>query len=173
VRPAVSALDANRLGVLWSTLDSMMGGVVQHYSPSSAAIVLTLRYWAPISVNDLAGIVGLSQPACSRAVAKLADEGLLKKERGGGKEIGLALSATGKRQAEALQRRRVAACARLLHVLSADEQASFNQIVDKLLSAPVSDRAYARHVCRFCDHEVCDGPRCPVGCAATALEATA
>jgi len=34
----------------------------------------------------------------------------------------------------------------------------------------VDGRAYARHICRFCDHGICDGPRCPVGSAATELE---
>jgi DNA-binding MarR family transcriptional regulator len=163
-------LDANRLGALWTTLDDLMAEVVHDYSESSAAILLTLHYWAPMSVNSLTAIVGLSQPACSRALDNLLGGGLVEKQRGAGKELELQLTGAGKRQAGALQKRRLSACATLLAPLSKSELATFNTLVDKLLKAPVTTRAYARHVCRFCDHATCDGPLCPIGSAARATE---
>jgi DNA-binding MarR family transcriptional regulator len=165
-----STLDANRLGALWSTLDALMAQAQDDFSPSSAAILLTLHYHAPLSVNALAAIVDLSQPACSRAVDRLLEAGLVEKERVRGMETGLGLTAPGRAEARRLQQRRLGALGKLLDALAPEEQQAFNGLVDKLLKAPVTDRTYARRVCRFCDHKTCDGPDCPIGCAATALE---
>jgi DNA-binding MarR family transcriptional regulator len=165
-----SALDANRLGVLWSTLDRTLSATLADDSPSSAAILLWLQHWAPVGVVELARVVGLTQPACTRALDKLVQRGLVERTALSGKEVRLTLSARGRAQARQLQQRRQQACSALLQALSADEQALFARLADKLLQAPVTDRAYARSVCRFCDHAACDGPACPIGCRATALE---
>ncbi|MBX3620906.1 MAG: winged helix-turn-helix transcriptional regulator [Rhizobacter sp.] len=169
-----SALRANKLGALWAVLDRAMGGVVDEHSASSAAILLWLSHWSPVGVVELGRVVGLSQPACSRAIDKLAAAGLLRKTPGDdSREWRLVLSAAGRREADRLQQRRLAACAGLLDALSPAERVTMDALLDKLLAAPVTDRAYARHVCRFCDHGVCDGPLCPVGCRATAIERAA
>ena len=165
-----SALDANRLGALWSTLDRALSSTLADDSPSTAAILLWLHHWAPTGVVELARVVGLTQPACTRALDKLVERGLVERTTLSGKEVRLALTARGRAQARALQQRRQQACGALLQALSADEQAQFARLATKLLQAPVTDRAYARSVCRFCDHAVCDGPACPIGCRATALE---
>jgi DNA-binding MarR family transcriptional regulator len=165
-----SALDANRLGALWSTLDRALSTTLADDSPSTAAILLWLLHWAPTGVVELARVVGLTQPACTRALDKLVERGLVDRTALSGKEVRLGLTARGRAQARALQQRRHAACGALLQALSADEQAQFARLATKLLQAPVTDRAYARSVCRFCDHAVCDGPACPIGCRATALE---
>ena len=167
---APSALDANRLGALWSTLDRALSTTLADDSPSTAAILLWLHHWAPTGVVELARVVGLTQPACTRALDKLVERGLVERTTLSGKEVRLALTARGRTQARQLQQRRQRACAALLQALSADEQAQFARLATKLLQAPVTDRAYARTVCRFCDHAVCDGPDCPIGCRATALE---
>jgi DNA-binding MarR family transcriptional regulator len=168
-----SALDANRLGALWSTLDRTLSATLGDDSASTAAILAWLHHWAPIGVVELARVVGLTQPACTRALDKLVERGLVERTMLSGKEVRLALSARGHAQARQLQQRRQQACATLLQALSPAEQAQFARLADKLLQAPVTDRAYARQVCRFCDHAVCDGPACPIGCRATALEQAA
>lgn len=167
---APSTLDANRLGALWSTLDRALSATLEDDSPSTAAILLWLHHWAPAGVVELARVVGLTQPACTRALDRLVERGLVERTIHSGKDVRLALSPRGRTQARQLQQRRHRACGALLQALSADEQAQFARLADKLLQAPVADRAYARHVCRFCDHAVCDGPACPIGCRATALE---
>jgi len=165
-----SALDANRLGVLWSTLDRALSATLGGDSSSTAAMLAWLQHWAPVGVVELARVVGLTQPACTRALDKLVERGLVERTMLSGKDVRLALTPRGRAEARQLQRRRQQACAALLQALSADEQAQFARLADKLLQAPVTDRAYARTVCRFCDHAVCDGPACPIGCRATALE---
>lgn len=164
------ALAANRLGVLWTTLEEALAPAFGELSGASAALLLWLHYWAPAGVVELARVVGLSQPACSRAVDRLQRQGLLVRGPGAGKEVPLSLTPAGSALARRLQARRLQACDRLLAPLAPDEQATLLALVDKLVRAPVLDRAYARHVCRYCDHGTCDGPLCPVGCRASEIE---
>lgn len=171
--PYPSALDANRLGALWATLDHALARALADESPSSVAIVTWLHHWAPVGVVELARVIGLTQPACTRALDKLVMRGVVERTTLSGKEVRLALTARGRAQARLLQQRRLQACAALLDALSASEQRQFAELADKLLQGPVVDRAYARNVCRFCDHSVCDGPACPIGCRAAAMERAA
>ncbi|MDM0078587.1 MarR family winged helix-turn-helix transcriptional regulator [Variovorax sp. J2P1-59] len=164
------ALQANKLGALWAVVGRAMTATMETHSESSAAILLWLYYWAPTGVVELGRVVGLSQPACSRAVDKLMAAGLLLKARSGARETWLDLSPAGRVEAERLQSARLHACDRLLGTLSRQERATMVGLLDKLLAAPVDSRAYARNVCRFCDHAICDGPACPVGCRATEIE---
>jgi len=165
------ALLANKLGALWTTIGQAVEAGFGSLSPSSAAAVLTLRHRQTISATALGRILGLSQPASARLVGKLVMDGhVARQERASGKEIGLRLTPKGRRLAEDLQRRRLAACERLLAALAPPDRRTLDRLLSALLAAPVTDRGYARHVCRFCDHGVCDGPDCPIGCAATASE---
>ncbi|MES2936714.1 MAG: MarR family transcriptional regulator [Pseudomonadota bacterium] len=164
----ISALDANRLGALWSTLDQAMARAMEGPSASTAALLIWLQHWAPAGVVEVARVVGLSQPACTRALDRLAEQGLIERTPAG-KSVQIDLTAQGRALARQLQKRRLDACASLLGALSPPEQQQFAALADKLLQRPVDSREYARHVCRFCDHKVCDGPACPVGSRATEL----
>lgn len=168
-----AALAANQLGVLWTTLDKALTPAFGDLSGASAALLLWLQHWAPLGVVELARIAGLSQPACTRAVDKLVQQGLIRRLPGSGKEVPLELTAKGKTAARRMQDERLQACDQLLAALTVGERETLLGLVNKLVQAPVTDRAYARHVCRYCDHGVCDGPLCPVGCRATSLEAGA
>lgn len=164
------ALQANKLGALWAVVGRVMTEAMDMHSESSTAILLWLYHWSPTGVVELGRVVGLSQPACSRAVDKLMAAGLLLKAPSGARETWLELSPEGREEAERLQSARLQACDQLLGALSRQERATMAALLDKLLAAPVDSRAYARNVCRFCDHTVCDGPACPVGCRATEIE---
>lgn len=167
------ALQANKLGVMWAVLDRALLGALEEYSLSSAAIVLWLSYGPPMSVGDLSKVLGLSQPACSRAVDRLADTGFVRKSHSGSRETWVEILAAGRAEAERLQARRLSVLGAVLSTLTKTERAQFATLLDKLLAGVVEDRAYARHVCRLCDHGVCDGPLCPVGCRATQMEESA
>ncbi len=169
--PPADALAANKLGVLWTTLEAALAPAFGELSPASAAMLLWLHYWAPLGVVELARVAGLSQPACSRAVDRLEQLGLLHRGAAAGKEVPLVLTPEGSALARELQAQRLRACDRLLAPLTPPERRSLLALVDKLVAAPVQDRAYARHVCRYCDHGVCDGPACVVGCRAGQIEA--
>jgi DNA-binding MarR family transcriptional regulator len=162
---------ANKLGALWTTIGQAVEAGFGSLSPSSAAALITLRHRQKLTATELGRILDLTQPASARLVAKLEAEGHVARQKpASGKEIGLRLTPKGRRLAEDLQRQRLAACDRLLAALTPADRRLLDRLLSALLAAPVTNRAYARHVCRFCDHGVCDGPDCPIGCAATALE---
>jgi DNA-binding MarR family transcriptional regulator len=164
------AYESNKLAALWSALDGAMIDAFDQRSPASVAILFTLKHWAPMTVGELARIVGLSQPACSRALDRLGDGGLVNRALYEGKEARISLTAAGKREAARLQRARLAASNRLLSHLSATERKALSSILDKLLGANVDGRETARRLCRFCAHDVCSDGMCPVGHAATAVD---
>lgn len=171
VASPVSPIDANRLGVAWATIDRALEGARDGDSPSSAALLTWLSHWAPAGVVSLARVVGLTQSACTRALDKLEADGLVAREHVSGRDVRLTLTAAGRARARVLARRRQQALSGLLAALTEREQRQLAALLDRLVAPPVEDRAYAHHVCRFCDHAVCDGPVCPIGCRATALEA--
>jgi DNA-binding MarR family transcriptional regulator len=164
---------ANKLGALWTTLTAAFAEAFDPLSDSTAAALLSLLYRAPITATALGRVIGLSQPATARVVDKLVADGLVarRKRSGGGKEVYMRLTPRGGKFVRSLQSLRLEACSGVLTILSVEDRATLNRLLDQLLAAPVTDRSYARHVCRFCDHSVCNGPDCPIGCAATELEA--
>jgi DNA-binding MarR family transcriptional regulator len=164
------AYESNKLAALGSALDDVMASVFAQRSPASVAVLFTLAHWAPIAVGDLARIVGLSQPACSRALDRLAADGLVNRTDYQGKEARISLTLAGKRKATQLQKARLAASDRLLSRLSATERMTLSPILDKLLGASVDGRETARRLCRFCAHDLCPNGKCPVGHAATAID---
>ncbi len=162
-----NAYEINKLGALYSALHQCMMKAFLGQSDSSAAILLTLRHWQPLTVNDLSAIVGLSQPACSRALDKLAAEAWVQRDVYEGKYARLNLTAKGRRQADQMQDARLQQIAPLLDGLTEIEKASLSKLLNKILANAVDDRACARHLCRWCKHDICEGLLCPIGTEAS------
>ena len=162
---------ANKLAALATVLDHGLTTAFEPLSPSSAAAVLTLRHRQPLTATELSRIIGLSQPATVRLLERLVATGLVERAPVAGiKEVRLSLSREGESRAEDLQRVRLSASWALLEQLTPIERLALHGLVDKLVTVPVTDRQVARRLCRFCDHALCEGPLCPIGCAATALD---
>ncbi|MCP5366475.1 MAG: MarR family transcriptional regulator [Hyphomicrobiales bacterium] len=142
-------------------------------SASAAAALLTVRHHGPLTVSELARVVGVSQPTALRVVAGLERAGWVEKADRDGRERRLALTAAGARRAVAAQDARLGAAARALAMLSPRERDLFGRLVRRILEGTVQGRAQARRTCRQCDHAVCDGASCPAGTAARRLEALA
>ena len=164
---------ANKLGALGLLLTDAVSEALGELSPSAAALLLTLRYHGDMTTTELAAIAGISQPTAVRVADGLVRRGLIQRQDRAGRTAPLRLTRTGARQAEALQRVRLKAMARLLAGLSATERAAFERTLDKLLAPATVSRAFARTTCRLCDHGSCDGPLCPIGSRATELERAA
>ncbi|SMF02045.1 DNA-binding transcriptional regulator, MarR family [Tistlia consotensis] len=160
-------LTANLLGALATALSDRSQQGFEPLSPSSAAALLTLRHHGPLATTALAAILNLSQPAATRLLDRLEAEGLVaRKAEAAGRSVPLALTAAGRRRAERLQAARLAASRRALEALSTAERGTLHKLLAKALGGLTEDRSQARHLCRFCDHGLCDGPACPVGSAA-------
>jgi DNA-binding MarR family transcriptional regulator len=139
-------------------------------SASAIAALLTLAQWQPMGMQEMAGIVGLSQSAAVRLVDELAATGLVRRLARKGRAVPLTLTAAGRRRAQALQARRLAVAQRALASLTRAERAGLEAALPAMLGALTTGRAGARHICRFCDHGLCRDGGCPVGAAATAID---
>jgi DNA-binding MarR family transcriptional regulator len=165
------SLLANKLAVAVTALAERINEACAPLAPSAAATLLWLRHWSPRTATEMAPILGLTQPTAQRIVDGLLRDGLAVRTKGiRGRAAPVQLTAKGRKLAETLQARRLAAFAEALAPLRASDRQALDRLLDAMLRPMVDGRAYARHICRFCDHGICDGPRCPVGSAATELE---
>lgn len=162
---------ANKLAVAVTALAERIEQACAPLAPSAAATLLWLRHWSPRTATEMAPILGLTQPTAQRIVDALLRDGLAARAKGvRGRAAPIELTAKGRKLAATLQARRLAAFTRALAPLGAGDRQVLGRLLDGLLRPMVGGRAYARHICRFCDHGICDGPLCPVGSAATELE---
>jgi len=162
---------ANKLAVAVTALAERIEQACEPLAPSAAATLLWLRHRAPRTATEMAPILGLTQPTAQRIVDGLLRDGLAVRAPGArGRAAPVRLTAKGRKQAETLQARRLQAFAQVLAPLGAEDRQSLDRLLDAVLRPMVDGRPYARHICRFCDHGICNAPLCPVDDAATALE---
>jgi hypothetical protein len=105
-----------------------------------------------------------------RVAGGLIRERLVKRRHKQGRNIALELSRAGRAEAKRLRRCRLTEVAKLVSALNAGQARSLENLVDLLLASATDGRAKARRICRFCAHDVCEGPVCPVGLRATILD---
>jgi DNA-binding MarR family transcriptional regulator len=163
-------LTANKLGVLGVLLSDTMAAALGGLSPSAAALLLTLRYQGEVTATRLATIAGIAQPTAVRVTGGLIRRKLVERRDRAGRTTPLRLTRDGVRRAEALQRARLNAMNRVLASLTARERAAFEAALDKMLAGATRSPAFARTVCRLCDHDLCRGPLCPIGSRVAAIE---
>lgn len=152
---------ANKLGALSLALTDATADGSGELSPSAVAAVLTLRQHAALGTTELAGVVGLSQPACTRMVDKLVADGLVVRRPAEGRVVPIALTDEGRRLGELMQARRLGVLRDVVEVLDKKERKDFDRLLDKLLAAAVRDPAHARRICRLCDRRACGDGACP------------
>lgn len=162
------SLIANHLGALAVRLADGMAAT-SPLSDSSRALISTLHYWGPMSATELAGIAGLSQPAATRALDRLRREGSVDWPDSG-RTRPVSLTAAGRDRARDLMGRRDAFLQKSLAALTGEERAVLSPLLERMLAGLTGSEGEARHMCRFCDHVLCDGPACPVGECVRAME---
>lgn len=160
----------NKLGALGILAMDAMEKALDGLSPSAAALLLTLRHRPGLTVTELAAVAGIAQPTAVRVLDGLVGHGWVARQPRSGRTTPVRLTDAGMRQALALQAARAAAMDRLLKPLPESERAWFGAMLDVILAGATTSRAFARTTCRLCDHATCDGPLCPIGTRATALE---
>jgi DNA-binding MarR family transcriptional regulator len=163
-------LIANKVGAFGVLLSDAMARALDGLSPSAAALLLTLRYQREATATKLAAIAGIAQPTAVRVIEGLIRRNLVERQDRAGRTSPLRLTRDGVRRAETLQRARLDEMKGVLGALTARERAAFETALDKVLAEATRSRAFARRICRLCDHDHCRGALCPVGSRATAIE---
>jgi DNA-binding MarR family transcriptional regulator len=132
---------------------------------SAAGALVHLQAWPGCSVNDLADVLGLSQPAAVRLVDRLVGRGLVRREPGpDGRTRSLIPTEEGLRAAEDLLAERAASLGPLLQDLGAEERIQLERLLAQVTSGLAHTRSGALTTCRLCDRGACQGDarRCPL-----------
>lgn len=163
-------LNENKLGALGLVLADAIALALGDVQESAAALLLTLHHHGPASTSALARICGIAQPTAVRVLDGLVRRGWVERAQRSGRTAQVRLTGQGEQRASALRASRLEAMARLLAPLAEPERALFVDLLDRLLAGATRSRSWARTSCRLCDHDVCDGPLCPIGARAAELE---
>jgi DNA-binding MarR family transcriptional regulator len=128
-----------------------------------AAALVHLDAYPGDSVQALADVLSVSQPAAVKVVNRLAGDGLLERRQGpDGRTRALHLSPAGRQAAARVLADRAAQLEEVLQVLGDDEREHLQPLLEKLVAALAGDRPGALTVCRLCDRTSCCGA--PAGC---------
>lgn len=141
-----------------TTVEGSLGRAGAH-----AAALVHLDAYPGDSVQALATVLGVSQPAGVKLATRLAADGLLKRRPGPDhRTLSLHLTPEGRTAAAQVVADRAAELDQVLAVLDADERERLEPLLEKLVAALAADRPGALAVCRMCDRDTCCGA--PAGC---------
>lgn len=141
-----------------ATVDDSLGRAGAH-----AAALVHLEAYAGESVQHLATVLAVSQPAAVKLADRLAADGLLERRPGPDKRtLALHLTPRGRRAAAQVLAHRATELDDVLAALDRDERARLEPLLEKLVAALAHDRPGALTVCRLCDRTTCCGT--PGGC---------
>ena len=119
--------------------------------------MVSLLHHQPITVTALSDILGLSQPATSRLVQGLQNQELVERDMATGRKRALVLTRQGVVEAAVLQDARLEAIAKALEPLSDSDRGVLDRVVSTVLTHLTDGPEHARIMCRYCDHNTCDG----------------
>lgn len=154
----LGALSLSAVDRVRSSVDASLGRAGAH-----AAALVHLEAYPGDSVQALADVLSVSQPAAVKVVNRLAGDGLVERREGpDGRTRALHLTAAGRDAAARVRADRAARLEEVLRVLGDDERERLEPLLEKLVAALAGDRPGALTVCRLCDRTSCCGA--PAGC---------
>ena len=154
----LGALSLSAVDRVRSSVDASLGRAGAH-----AAALVHLEAYPGDSVQALADVLSVSQPAAVKVVNRLAGDGLVERREGpDGRTRALHLTAAGRDAAARVRADRAARLEEVLRVLGDDERERLEPLLEKLVAALAGDRPRALTVCRLCDRTSCCGA--PAGC---------
>ena len=122
-------------------------------------------------VDELARVLGLTSSGAVRLLDRLEDAGLARRVPAEDRRVtATALTAAGRRRAQAVTRARQELMEGALEALTPAERSQFGELAGKILAGLVRPPGATRWTCRLCDLVACGRPqgRCPVYEAANA-----
>jgi DNA-binding MarR family transcriptional regulator len=153
---ALALLIQDRVESAWqSTLD---------LSPMAAAALVQIDNEPGSSIELVAGRIGLTHSATVRIIDKLAERGLVEKDRArkDARAQSLTLSKAGKRTAQQLHAARNQVTDDLLAELDSAQRAALEGAVSAILHRSVEPGREADVTCRVCDDRRCSPDICPI-----------
>ena len=158
---------ANILGALAVLIQDRVEGAWQSsldLSPMAAAALVQIENEPGCSIELVAGRIGLTHSATVRVIDKLAERGLVEKDRArkDARAQSLTLSKAGKRLAQQLHEARNRVTDDLLAGLAPAQRAALEQAISAILHRCVEPGREADVTCRVCDDRRCSPEICPI-----------
>lgn len=153
---ALSLLIQDRVESAWeSELD---------FSPMAAAALVQIENEAGSSIEQVARRIGLTHSATVRVIEKLAERGLVEKDRAckDARAQSLKLTGAGKRTGQQLHAARNRVTDDLLAGLDPAQREALRAVVRAILHQAVVPGREADVTCRVCDERRCRPEICPI-----------
>lgn len=133
-------------------------------SPMAAAALVQIDSEPGSSIEQVAGRIGLTHSATVRIIDKLADRGLVEKDRArkDARAQSLKLTRSGKGTAQQLHAARNQVTDGLLAGLSPAQHQALEQAIAVILYQAVEPGREADITCRVCDERRCTPDICPI-----------
>jgi DNA-binding MarR family transcriptional regulator len=166
---------ANLLGALALAISDRLRATVTNASKlaESDAVALSAlhQFLESPRVDLLAQVLGLTSSGTVRLIDRLEEAGLARRATAAdGRVTSVALTATGRRRAQAVARARIELMEQALGALTPAERRQFGEVAGKVLAHLIRPPGATRWTCRLCGVAECGRPdgRCPVYEAAKA-----
>jgi DNA-binding MarR family transcriptional regulator len=166
---------ANLLGALALALSDRLEGATTEAArlAENDAVALSAlhQFLESPRVDLLAQVLGLTSSGTVRLIDRLEDAGLVRRRAGNdGRVSSVALTAGGRRRAQAVEGARMQLLEEALGPLSPAERHRLGELAGKILAGLIRPPGATRWTCRLCDVLACGRPhgRCPVDAAARA-----
>jgi MarR family transcriptional repressor of emrRAB len=139
-------------------------------SGEAAAALTALEAYPGERVSFFVPVLGLTSAGTVRLIGRLEQLGLAERRAGAdARSHALRLTAAGRAAAQRIRDTRQDVLQRALAPLDDAAIAQLGKLLEPVLAALPADRDAARHLCRLCDHAVCDNANaCPADHAVTA-----
>lgn len=146
----------NKLAALALAIADAILAKSDDLAPTAVAALVTIRDRDPLSIGEIAHVVGLTHSAAVRLVDRLEKDWLVRRQRRVGREVMVEITARGRRRAQQLQENRFAAVAGFLGELDPDEQDQLNLLVTKIIRKTGKSGLVVDQFCRMCRRSACD-----------------
>jgi DNA-binding MarR family transcriptional regulator len=147
---------SNKLAALALAVADATLARTEDLAPTAVAALVTIRDRDPLSIGEIAHIVGLTHSAAVRLVDRLEKDWLVRRQRRVGREVMVEITARGRRRAQQLQENRFAAVAGFLAELDPADQAELDRLVSKIIRNLARDDLQVDQFCRMCRRGACD-----------------
>lgn len=159
----------NLLGALAvGVQDRLAAAMVEAADIDETAVtaLLVVRARASQSITDVATALRLTHSGAVRVIDRCVTRGLVVRAEGRDRRSrGLVLSSDGEAVATRALAARRYALEELLDAIPASDRRSLARALERVLAHLPVSRGDAWRICRTCEHDVCRGPKCPVGYA--------
>lgn len=146
----------NKLAALALAIADATLAKSEDLAPTAVAALISIRDREPLSIGEIARIVGLTHSAAVRLVDRLEKDWLVRRQRRVGREVMVEITARGRRRAQQLQDARLAAVGGYLSDLEDADLAELGRIVDRIIQVQQRGELRVDQFCRMCQRGSCD-----------------